>query len=129
MFPRFFRPLSIHPQNCLFHIFELFAFVFMLATVTVGDDKPATKGVTGTSLSEPSKVWTVDLEISAKDYEAMQPPPPAGFGPPGAPAPAPRNTNGQRDKSLLIREPNSIPRELKLNEIESRVIQKQSNMP
>src|SRR5262249_48306361 len=40
-----------------------------------------------------TKVWTVHLEISAKEYAAMQPPAPAGFGFPGAPPmpPAPRD--------------------------------------
>jgi putative heme-binding domain-containing protein len=35
----------------------------------------------------------------------------------------------QRAKSIMIREANGVPRELKLSEIESKVIQKQSNMP
>ena len=35
----------------------------------------------------------------------------------------------QSAKALMIREGNGVPRELKLAEIESRVIQKQSNMP
>ncbi len=35
-----------------------------------------------------TRVWSIHLEISAKEYAAMQPPAPAGFGFPGAkPAP------------------------------------------
>ena len=33
------------------------------------------------SLFGQTKVWSIDLEISAKEFEAMQPPQPGGFGP------------------------------------------------
>src|ERR1700677_4314372 len=45
-----------------------------------GDKEPAAKDVFGES-----KVWALHLEISAKEYEAMQPPAGGGFGPPKAP--------------------------------------------
>src|SRR5262249_26314203 len=40
-----------------------------------------------------TKVWAIHLEIPAKEYEAMQPPPPR-FGPPGA---APKDARGKRE--------------------------------
>ena len=54
---------------------------------TDGKEPPA-KAVFG------DRVWTLHLEIPAREYEAMQPPP--GFGFPGAP-PAPRPPRNKRD--------------------------------
>src|SRR5262245_4617435 len=55
---------------------------------TDGKEPPA-KDVFG------DRVWTLHLEISAKEYEAMQPPP-GGFGFPGAP-PTPQPPRNKRD--------------------------------
>src|SRR4051812_11870652 len=48
-----------------------------------GGQPPAAKDFFGTA-----KVWAIHLEISAKEYEAMQPPVTA-FGPPSGRPPAP----------------------------------------
>lgn len=67
--------------------------------VTTADDKPpVAKQPPANGVFGLTKAWSFDLEIPAKEYDAMQPPA-AGFGAPGAPpAPqAPRNPNDKRD--------------------------------
>jgi putative membrane-bound dehydrogenase-like protein len=43
-----------------------------------------------------TKVWAMSLEVSAKEYEAMQPPPPKGFG--GPPPQPPKDKPGDRPR-------------------------------
>src|SRR5262245_23208219 len=57
-------------------------------------DTPASKGEPGTF--GPTKVWAIHLEMSTKQYEAMQPPP-GGFGPPGGPLPKKTVAQEMRD--------------------------------
>src|SRR5258708_20725347 len=64
--------------------------LFRAPMVAVADGKPpAAKEAPGKDVFGAAKVWAIHLEISAKEYEAMQPPAPA-FGPPGAAPAAPR---------------------------------------
>ena len=77
--------------------FALFSLV--AAAAAFADDKPpAAKEPPGKCVFDPTKVWHFDLEIPAREYEAMQPPA-AGFGGPGSPPapPRPRNPNDKRD--------------------------------
>ncbi len=50
-----------------------------------GDAKPIVKE--DKTLFGPTKVWAVHLDISAKEFDAMQPVLGGGFGPPGGPQP------------------------------------------
>jgi putative membrane-bound dehydrogenase-like protein len=70
----------------------LFCCVSLLAIVLVGSDgqEPAAKEKPGQDAFGLTKVWSVHLDIPAKEYEAMQPP--LAFGPKGPPAP-----KGKRD--------------------------------
>jgi putative membrane-bound dehydrogenase-like protein len=52
------------------------------------DDADASKNAAGADLFGLTKVLKLDIEISAEEYQAMQPPAPAGI--PGGPPPAPR---------------------------------------
>jgi spore coat protein H len=74
---------------------------FMATTLSAADgDNSTTKQTSGTGVFGLTKVWSIDLEVTSKEYEAMQPRPPAGFGPPGgpgAPPPAVRNPGEKRD--------------------------------
>jgi putative membrane-bound dehydrogenase-like protein len=67
-------------------------------TASADDEKPGAKQPAGKDVFGLTKVWTFDLEIPAKEYEAMQPPA-GGFGAFGGPPapPAPRNPNDRRD--------------------------------
>jgi hypothetical protein len=71
---------------------------FRPTIVKAGDDKPpAAKEAPGKDVFGVTKVWAIHLEISAKEYEAMQPPASA-FGPPGATPPALRgNRTSERN--------------------------------
>src|SRR5262245_59602801 len=62
------------------------------------EQKPGAKQPRGRDVFGLTKVWAFDLEIPAKEYEAMQPPA-GGFGAFGGPqaAPAPRNPNDRRE--------------------------------
>ena len=53
------------------------------------------------NLFGPAKVWSIHLEISAKEFEAMQPPQPGGFGgsPPGFGAPPPVQKPGEEKRA------------------------------
>src|SRR5262245_58381719 len=62
--------------------------------LTASDDPKATKE--GNLAFGPTKVWTIHIEIPAKEYEAMQPALPA-FGGPGAPPPPPATPKDKRD--------------------------------
>ena len=74
----------------------------LFATCVAADDaKPATKSLPAENVFGLSRLWTIDLEISAKEYEAMQPPP-GGFGAPGAPPVQRKPTdNRERERNLF----------------------------
>jgi putative membrane-bound dehydrogenase-like protein len=65
--------------------------------VPIGDDKaPQKKGNSDKDFFGTTKVWDLHLELSSKEYEEMQPPPPSfNFG--GAPTPAPKAKKGKRE--------------------------------
>jgi putative heme-binding domain-containing protein len=58
--------------------------------------EPAAKEGPGKDFFGATRLWAIHLEIPAKEYEAMQPPPPA-FGPPGGPPPAPKDPKDKRE--------------------------------
>ncbi|MBO0699335.1 MAG: CotH kinase family protein, partial [Zavarzinella sp.] len=60
-----------------------------------GKDEPGAFG--------PTQVWAIHLELSDKEYEAMQPPPPAGFGFGGSPPPkkVASKDNRARERNLF----------------------------
>src|SRR5262245_23559780 len=62
------------------------------------EQQPGAKQPRGKDVFGLTKVWAFDLEIPAKEYEAMQPPA-GGFGAFGGPQtpPAPRNPNDRRE--------------------------------
>ncbi len=67
--------------------------------VPVWDDKqPEAKKSASEDFFQTTKVWNLHLELSSKEYEAMQPPA-AGFNAPGAPPPrpAPKAKKEKRD--------------------------------
>ena len=73
--------------------------IFLIALTAQGigsaDDGKTTGNAAGSDLFGLTSVVKLHIELSAEEYEAMQPPPPAGFG--GAP-PAPRpKTPGERE--------------------------------
>jgi putative membrane-bound dehydrogenase-like protein len=70
--------------------------VSLLAFALGGPDgqQPAPKKGPGNDVFGLAKVWSVHLDISAKEYEAMQPP---AFGPKGPPAP-----KGKRDSETNL---------------------------
>jgi putative membrane-bound dehydrogenase-like protein len=71
--------------------------VFALPTVEAADGKePTAKEAPGKDVFGATKVWAIHLEIPAKEYEAMQPPP-GGFGQPGAAQPAPKDPKDKRE--------------------------------
>jgi putative membrane-bound dehydrogenase-like protein len=70
--------------------------------VPIGDDKASgTKETSGSELFGATKVWDLHLELSAKEYEEMQPPA-RGFNAPGAP-PAPVVPKARKDKRDSVR--------------------------
>jgi putative membrane-bound dehydrogenase-like protein len=60
---------------------------------------PAGKEAPDKDVFGPSKVWTIHLEIPAREYEALQPGQGGGFGFPGGPPkqPAPKGPQDKRD--------------------------------
>ena len=63
---------------------------------TAAGQEPAAKDANSKELFGATKILSLHLEIPAKEYEAMQPPP-AAFGPPGAPPPAPKDPKDKRE--------------------------------
>ena len=58
------------------------------------------------NLFGPTKIWSIHLEFPAKEFEAMQPPQPGGFGgaPPGfgAPTTVPKQVEGKRTSEFSL---------------------------
>jgi putative membrane-bound dehydrogenase-like protein len=70
----------------------LFFGIVPCALAQPANDKPELFGLT--------RVWSIHLEISAQEFQAMQPPQPGGFGPP-PPAPPAAAGNGLVERSLF----------------------------
>src|SRR5205809_6391534 len=66
---------------------------FLLSCLLFGQSTTSAPAESGKDVLGMTKVWAIHLEIPAKEYAAMQPPAPGGFGVPGAPPmpPAPRD--------------------------------------
>jgi hypothetical protein len=71
--------------------------LWAMAAAAADDGESAAKQPPDSNVFGMTKVLAFDLEIPAKEYEAMQPPAGGGFGAPGAPPPRPRNPNDKRD--------------------------------
>ena len=56
----------------------LFAVAWIVACVTLADTQPLESDVA--RLFGQTKIWSIHLEISEKEFQAMQPPQPGGFG-------------------------------------------------
>jgi putative membrane-bound dehydrogenase-like protein len=59
------------------------------------DKQRAAKDAPGKDVFGATKVWAIHIEMTAKEYEAMQPA--ARFGPPGAAPPAPKDPKDRRE--------------------------------
>lgn len=82
--------------SCGRALLPLVSLVILAAIAAADDDtNQAALPQAGKDLLGMSKVWAIEIEISAREYEAMQPPP-GGFGGPPA-APTPRKANEKRD--------------------------------
>ena len=77
-------------------IWFVLVFFWAAAPATVAGQAPVAKDAKTNELFGATKLWALHLEISAKEYEAMQPPA-AAFGPPGAPPPAPKDPKDKRE--------------------------------
>src|SRR5579864_4347120 len=67
------------------------------STVAAGQKESSGKpALGGADLFDPTRVWSLHLEIPAAEYQAMQPPE-LGFGPPGANPAAPKGPRNRRD--------------------------------
>jgi putative membrane-bound dehydrogenase-like protein len=75
---RHFFPAAATLLCSLLMLGVLFSLQDVGAITPAAQDKQAA----GADVFVSSKVWPLHLEVSAKEYEAMQPPPPKGFGPP-----------------------------------------------
>ncbi len=62
---------------------------FLLICLLFGPGTPSARAESDKDLFGLTKVWSINLEIPAKEYAAMQPATPGGFGAPGAPPPPP----------------------------------------
>lgn len=75
------------------------AGLIIYTSSALADDKPAAETSAKFTHLGNSPLWAIELQFTAQEYAAMQPPSPAGgFGAPGAPPVAPvRNLNQGRD--------------------------------
>jgi spore coat protein H len=76
-------PVRFFALCCLFLVLTLLiASVSRQPRVAAGDPEPALKADEAKNSFGQTKVWTIHLEIPAKEFDAMQPALGGGFGPP-----------------------------------------------